>query len=285
MGGSAAGSSPGAVISIVTITKDDPVGIRKTVVSVAQQDFSQYEHVVVNGGSSDEVAEFLTLWRDGAPNRRILLDDPPAGIYPSMNAGIMRTTAPVVLVLNGGDELTPGALRRVGEHYELHRWRWAYGGLQGRDWEGRLQGEYNFSPFSRRILRAGLKPIPHQAAYVTRDLYHQIGLYRDDLGSAADQEFFLRASGVADPRQIPGILAVVETWGLSTEETFLGREFSWHRLRLASGTAFGGRVAPDLVVTVGLLARLFLIRLVPKLRSLVSGLVRRDGRRTGADSC
>lgn len=257
-------------VAVVTITKDDPGGIRKTVTSVEQQNFSRYQHVVVNGGSAPVVAEWLAGWRDGMPGRRTVITDPPKGIYPSMNAGIESTTAPLVLVLNGGDELVPGALRRVSDHHRVHGWRWAYGGVQGRDREGRLQDEYTFAPFSRRALRAGLKPIPHQAAYVTRALYEDAGLYREDLGTAADQEFFLRVSRLAEPVLIPGILAVVETWGLSGEETFFGREIGWHNLRLASGTAFGGRSGTDLVVTGLLLARLFGIRIVPKVRSLAS---------------
>ncbi|SDS16652.1 Glycosyl transferase family 2 [Friedmanniella luteola] len=266
---------PGPVVAIVTITKDDPAGIRKTVASVAQQAYARYEHVVVDGGSDAEVAAWLTAWRDADPERRTLLPDPPRGIYPSMNAGIASTSAPLVLVLNGGDELVPGALERVTEHLRRDRWRWAYGGVQGRDREGRLQEEYVFAPFSRRALRAGLKPIPHQAAYVARELYREVGPYREDLGTAADQEFFLRLARTAEPGLVPGILAVVETWGLSGEETFIGRELSWHRLRVASGTAFGGRPVTDLVVTGLLLARLFPIRLGPKLRRLVSAGVAR----------
>jgi glycosyltransferase involved in cell wall biosynthesis len=259
-----------AQIAIVTITKDDPAGIRKTVASVEQQDFPYYEHVVVDGGSDAGVADFLASWEKAASHHRTLVNDPPAGIYPAMNRGIESTTAPIVVILNGGDELVPGALRRVSEHYELHTWRWAYGGLQGRNEEGLLQPGCSASRFSRRALRAGLKPIPHQAAYVTRELYQDLGLYREDLGTAADQEFFLRVSRSSEPALIPGILAIVETWGVSSEETFIGREVTWHRLRGASGTSFGGRSATDAVVTVALLGRLFLIRIIPKLRRIVS---------------
>jgi glycosyltransferase involved in cell wall biosynthesis len=263
-----AGSGP--AIAVVTITKDDPAGIRKTVASVEQQDFSAYEHVVVEGGSDAEVAGWLRSWRDAQPDRRILLADPPRGIYPSMNAGIESTGAPLVLVLNGGDELVPGALRRVSEHHQRHGWRWGYGAVQGRDREGRLQDEYFPAPFSRLALRAGLKPVPHQAAYVTRALYREVGLYREDLGTAADQEFFLRVTRLVEPALIPGVLAVVETWGVSGEETSFGREISWHRLRVASGTAFAGHAAPDLAVTGLLLARLFAVRIGPKLGRMVS---------------
>jgi glycosyltransferase involved in cell wall biosynthesis len=267
----------GPEIAIVTITKDDPGGIKKTLASVEQQEPWRYEHVVVDGGSNVEVAALLSSWRDAMPDRRTLLTDPPAGIYPSMNAGIQRTTAPLVLMLNGGDELVPGALQRVSDHHRLHEWRWAYGGVQARDLEGRLRDEYTFAPFSRRALRAGVKPIPHQAAYVTRELYQEAGLYREDLGTAADQEFFLRISRLADPGVIPGIIAVVEEGGLSSHETFLGREAAWHRLRVASGSAFGGHRSTDTVLTGLLLVRLFVIRIAAKLVAFTSHVSKQPG--------
>lgn len=257
-----------AEVAVVTITKDDPAGIEATLASVGQQDFSAYEHVVVDGGSSTEVAERLAAWRRTGEGRHLLVDDPPPGIYAAMNAGIRGTSAPVVVVLNGGDTMTPGALRRVSDHHQRHAWRWAMGGVEGRDPDGHRLGEYTFDPYSAPLFRAGLRTVPHPAAYVTRDLYDEVGLYREDLGNIADQEFFLRVARVAEPARLPGILASFQTGGVSSQEGFFGRELAWHKVRLASGTAFGGHAAPDLVVTAALLARLFPIRVVGKLRKI-----------------
>jgi hypothetical protein len=97
--------------------------------------------------------------------------------------------------------------------------------------------------------------VPHPSAVVTRELYEQIGAYREDLGTAADQEFFLRASVVAEPAPIPGMLAAFELGGTSSREGLVVRELAWRRLRLASGTAFGGRSSVDVVVTGLLIGR------------------------------
>src|SRR3954452_10238353 len=95
----------GPVIAVVTITKDDPTGIRKTLRSLQDQDYTAYEHVVLDGGSPDSTVAELRAWHEADPARHLLVPDPPAGIYPAMNAGIRATTAPLVLILNGGDEL------------------------------------------------------------------------------------------------------------------------------------------------------------------------------------
>lgn len=255
-------------IAIVTITKDDPVGIKRTIASVERQDFTQYEHVVADGGSGTDVADWLASWRDGDPERHILVDNPPDGIYPAMNLGIQRTSAPVIVVLNGGDKLRPGTLSLVSDHHRLHGWRWAYGGIESRAQDGGAMGEYTFTPFSMWTFRAGLEIIPHPSAYVTRDLYSEVGLYRDDLGTGADQEFFLRASVVAEPGQIPGILAVFELGGVSSQTGPIAREIDWHRMRLASETAFGQSSATDLVATALLLLRQFLFWMVRQMRRM-----------------
>lgn len=257
-----------AEIAIVTITKDDPIGIRKTIASVEKQDFPSYEHVVVDGGSTEDTATWLDSWSQADIGRHILIANPPDGIYPAMNLGIESTSAPLILVLNGGDQLLPRALWQVSEHYRLHRWRWAYGGVESRHPNGSFFDHYRPAPFSRRTFRAGLSVVPHPATYVTRGLYQEIGPYREDLGTGADQEFFLRASLVAEPGQLPEILSVFELGGISSQEKIVGREFSWHRMRVASRTAFGGNSAIDLVVTALLLARQIIVVAVRKVANL-----------------
>jgi hypothetical protein len=185
-----------------------------------------------------------------------------------MNTGIRHSSAPMILILNGGDQLLPGALRSVTDNYKSQGWRWAYGSTEVRDPDGRLVGHETFTPFSGRVFRAGLNYVPHQSAYVTRELYDDLGLYREDLGIGADQEFFLRASLAAEPGQLPEILAVFETGGVSSHEGLISREISWHHMRVASKTAFGGHPATELAATAMLIARQFFFRTVRKVRKI-----------------
>jgi hypothetical protein len=68
---------------VVTITLNDPTGIRRTVASVAAQDLPHYEHIIVDGGSGPDVVNWLWEWEPAAPERHRLVTDPPSGIpYP-----------------------------------------------------------------------------------------------------------------------------------------------------------------------------------------------------------
>lgn len=257
---------PASAVAIVTITLDDPVGIRRTVASVAAQDSTSYEHVVVDGGSGPEVTGWLRDWESALPERRRLVTDPPPGIYPSMNTGVRQSSAPLVLILNGGDELLPGAVDRVVAHHAEHRWRWAYGGLAVRDADDRELGSYVFDPFRMTSFRAGWQVVPHPATFVTRDLHDEIGLYREDIGSSADQELLLRAAAASPPANIPGLCSVFGLGGVSGRGGLVAREQAWHRNRCTSGTAFGGTAATDAVVTVGVLGLQLTRQVIAKLR-------------------
>jgi Glycosyl transferase family 2 len=87
-------------LSIVTITKDDPVGLRRTLASAAGLRAIGAEHLVIDGGeesgcSRGIAAEFggdLALYRQ-----------PPQGVAAAFNAGLGQVHGEWVWFLNGGD--------------------------------------------------------------------------------------------------------------------------------------------------------------------------------------
>jgi peptidoglycan/xylan/chitin deacetylase (PgdA/CDA1 family)/GT2 family glycosyltransferase len=111
-GGGTPDPSPAAVAVAVVITCFD-LGrtLRQAVASVHQQTQPAAELLVVDDGSTDPFTrqELAALEREGVPVESI----PHGGVAAARNHGVRRTTAPLLLMLDADDELTPQCLERM----------------------------------------------------------------------------------------------------------------------------------------------------------------------------
>lgn len=88
------------IVSVVTVVINDPEALRKTILSVASQGYSQLRHIVIDGGSNDgtlsviqEYESVIDFW----------VSEPDCGIYDAMNKGIAQATGQWLFFLNAGD--------------------------------------------------------------------------------------------------------------------------------------------------------------------------------------
>lgn len=90
--------------SIITITRNNLTGLRRTADSLAAQSFRDFEWVVIDGASSDDTAAYL------AATSAQWLSEPDNGIYDAMNKGLARARGTYILFLNAGDALADAAV-------------------------------------------------------------------------------------------------------------------------------------------------------------------------------
>lgn len=88
--------------SIVTITKNNALGLERTLASVARQSFRDYEWIVVDGQSEDDTDALLATSRPEKTRIHKALDQ---GIYDAMNKGLDMARGRYMLFLNAGDVL------------------------------------------------------------------------------------------------------------------------------------------------------------------------------------
>ena len=88
------------LVSIVTVVRNDPVGLEKTIDSVISQDYRRIEYVVVDGASTDGTLEVLKR-RQASVNAWI--SEPDGGIYQAMNKGVSLASGEYVCFMNAGD--------------------------------------------------------------------------------------------------------------------------------------------------------------------------------------
>ena len=93
----------GNLFSIITVVLNDAEGLRKTACSIEQQSFSEFEWIVVDGGSSDGTLEQV---RDIGGKAPIVHSGPDNGIYDAMNKGVELSTGEYLIFMNAGDTFT-----------------------------------------------------------------------------------------------------------------------------------------------------------------------------------
>lgn len=89
-------------LSIITINFNNVTGLKKTFDSVVKQTFTDYEHIVIDGGSSDGSADLIKANVDHISYWQSKKDN---GIYDAMNQGIGKAQGDYVMFLNSGDYL------------------------------------------------------------------------------------------------------------------------------------------------------------------------------------
>lgn len=88
------------LVSIITVTYNARDVIEPTLKSVAEQTFSEYEHIIVDGHSSDDTLAVVSKYLH--PGLQIH-SKPDNGIYHGMNRGLKYAKGKYVLFLNAGD--------------------------------------------------------------------------------------------------------------------------------------------------------------------------------------
>lgn len=89
-------------LSIITINYNNCDGLKRTIDSVVSQTFTDYEWIVIDGGSNDGSRELIEKYQK---HFTYWVSEPDGGIYQAMNKGIAHANGDWYIFLNSGDWL------------------------------------------------------------------------------------------------------------------------------------------------------------------------------------
>lgn len=88
------------LISIVTVTYNAGETLLPTLESVNSQEFTDFEHIIVDGASKDNTIEIASKF---SSSRLRIISEPDKGLYDAMNKGLRLARGQYILFLNAGD--------------------------------------------------------------------------------------------------------------------------------------------------------------------------------------
>ncbi|GAB4497975.1 MAG: glycosyltransferase family 2 protein [Saprospiraceae bacterium] len=202
-------------ISIVTPAFNSAATICDTLQSVEMQDFLDLEHIIVDGGSTDDTLKIASEF----PRVSKVVSEPDRGLYDAMNKGILLATGDIVGILNSDDFYAHSqVLSRVAAKLKETRADTLYADLEyvSSKKTSRVMRTWKAGAFHPKNFRRGWMP-PHPTFFVQRHLYEKYGLFDISLRFSADYELMLRflLKNSVSTCYLPEVLVRMRTGGAS----------------------------------------------------------------------
>jgi glycosyltransferase involved in cell wall biosynthesis len=173
-------------LSVITINRNNAEGLDKTIQSVINQSYNDFEYIVIDGNSTDDSVDIIKKY-DNKINCWISETD--TGIYNAMNKGIAKANGNYLLFLNSGDYLVnKDVLKSVFEYQQTADI--IYGNMQidwgnGKITSGKMPDKITFKQMY-------IDTLWHPVSFIKKTLFNKYGLYNETYKIVADYDFFFK---------------------------------------------------------------------------------------------
>jgi glycosyltransferase involved in cell wall biosynthesis len=195
-------------ISIITPTYNSETVIKDCMDSLVNQSYKNFEHLVIDGASTDKTLQILQEYRN---HLTVLMSRPDQGIYDAMNKGINLATGEIVGFLNSDDfYINNNILTRVANVFmEDPLLDGCYADLLYTDKldTSRIVRYYKSKKFVPGAFAKGWCP-PHPTFFLRRSIFERFGYFNLNYSIAADVEFMMRLLEIKNIR----VRYVPELW-------------------------------------------------------------------------
>ncbi len=186
-------------ISVITVTLNAERFLQDCLASVAAQGDALFEHIIVDGGSTDGTLDMVR--RHAAADSRVRwISEPDSGISDAMNKGVALATGEVIAHLNSDDYYAhPHVLATVLDRFSRNpKYAWLTAGFTFVSEEGSFIRDIRARRYSyRRLVRGNI--LLHPSTFIKRDLFNAVGGFNLSLSFCMDYDLFLRLGSVTPP--------------------------------------------------------------------------------------
>lgn len=181
-------------LSIITINRNNAAGLEKTLQSVTDQTFKEFEYIVVDGASTDGSVEVIKKYESKFAHLK-WISEPDKGIYNAMNKGMRMASGAYIQILNSGDCLAaPDVVEKMLKALEEKaNPSILYGNMVKCFPDGKRRIDKCFAGQEITMLGMYTGTLNHDPAYIRRDLFDKYGFYDESLKIVSDWKWYLQA--------------------------------------------------------------------------------------------
>jgi len=188
-------------ISVITCTFNSARYLEKNISSVKNQSFKNFEHVFIDGMSTDGTLDIIKKYQTEFPERVKFFQFAPGGISRAMNQGIEKASGEYLIHLHSDDSFFDGeVLNDVAKFLEANNNPdWIYGQinvLSGEESRGFFPVRKIWQKSERKNCKSYLLKfynyIPHQAVFIKKSVFDKFGNFDETIKCGMDPDLWLR---------------------------------------------------------------------------------------------
>jgi glycosyltransferase involved in cell wall biosynthesis len=177
-------------ISIVTPSYNQGKFLEETILSVINQNYSNLEYLIIDGGSNDNSVEIIRKYEK---HLAYWVSEKDNGQSDAINKGFRKVTGEIICWLNSDDILIDGALHNVvncfRDNKELDL---VNGNLLLIDENSKILSGHFILKQKNWYAKRGIYYVSQPSMFWKRRVFDTVGLLREDFHASMDREFLIR---------------------------------------------------------------------------------------------
>jgi glycosyltransferase involved in cell wall biosynthesis len=177
-------------VTIITVCLNSEKTITNTLNSVLTQTYKNIEHIIIDGGSTDDTINLIKKYP--FKNKKIFIEK--SSIYQAMNIGVKKSTGDLIGILNSDDIYNNNkVIQNIVSQAKKNEAKIFLGDVvyfNGNNFS-KITRHYSAKNFNKNNFKYGMMP-PHPGSFIKRDVYEKYGLYNENFLIASDFEIFVR---------------------------------------------------------------------------------------------
>ena len=187
-------------ISIITPSYNQGKYIERTILSVKNQNYPNYEHIIIDGGSTDETFDVIRKY----PEIKLIVKK--SNQSEALNIGFKAADGNIVGWINSDDIYLPGAFGNAVKFLNSNDTiSMVYSDCQFIDETDAVVGKWVTDSFDyfRNLNYAQM--IPQPTIFFRRSVFDRVGYIEETLNYAMDLDFFIRVSKSCKIVRVPQV--------------------------------------------------------------------------------
>ncbi len=176
------------LVSVITIVRNSRETIEKTILSVANQSYKNFEYIVVDGNSTDGTTDILKKH-----NKLISkwVSEKDSGSIDASNKGVSLAKGEIIFILCADDFIKKNTLESIVKGFNLNKnCSFVYGDMAMVTKKKIISYSGNYS-FKKNII-VGNPTFNYPSIAWKKDVFEKIGLYTPSFPWNNDYEFLVR---------------------------------------------------------------------------------------------